>query len=660
MIPNRTARWSLFAPLALAVGLMGTTSCGDSAASGDCAQLPNACPTAGALSCSGDTIRTCEQDENSCLVWSDTTTCGPGTFCSAGGCCGDGEISGGEVCDGANVGIATCQSLSLGSGTLSCLAGCDGYNTAGCDIQQVCGNGTIEGLEQCDGDTLGTASCETAGFHTGTVSCNADCTLNTSGCYQYCGDGIRNGLEDCDGNAMGAESCASLGYYFGTLTCDATCNYSTESCFQHCGDGIINGTEECDGNDLAGQDCFDFGHYSGSLSCDADCNIDTSTCAGICGDGVRNGFEACDGNDFATATCAGFGFAGGSLTCDASTCTIDTDSCDICITGQYNCYGNTVQYCDTTGASNQWANTATVCSAAAGQACDPINGNCRTLPVTGTAAVTGTYYQYAVFLSSSSAFLGGCDVGSLGDHLFVNRGAWYADGSILDVYKITLLDSDGDGLLEPNQHPSNPYDTGPIEQRVLEYVTSYNVAALGMVHRSENVPVGDRTYLIAGGTSPGTIFEYIFATGQTNVVGDAGINVDLGFLGLGHSDGVFYSGRETNRIVYSFHAPSSEWVAEFIYPSLAGGHFDGLEVVTSPSTGIQYVYVSDMTSDYLGQYRKSTMTGEWIQENVFQYTGTVNYVEGIGFGTLNHFWITGDGGNLYEIGGGDLSTYLDP
>lgn len=46
----------------------------------------------------------------------------------------------------------------------------------------VCGNGTIEWPEECDGGNLGGASCESLGYKRGTLACNADCTLETSDC----------------------------------------------------------------------------------------------------------------------------------------------------------------------------------------------------------------------------------------------------------------------------------------------------------------------------------------------------------------------------------------------------------------------------------------------------------------------------------------------
>jgi hypothetical protein len=46
----------------------------------------------------------------------------------------------------------------------------------------VCGNGTIEGSEQCDGASLGGATCVTLGYGAGTLSCSSLCRYDTSGC----------------------------------------------------------------------------------------------------------------------------------------------------------------------------------------------------------------------------------------------------------------------------------------------------------------------------------------------------------------------------------------------------------------------------------------------------------------------------------------------
>lgn len=272
-------------------------------------------------------------------------------------------------------------------------------------------------------------------------------------------------------------------------------------------------------------------------------------------------------------------------------------------------------------------------------------------PIGGTTP-TGEYYEYANFASGSgNVYKGGGDVDAFGNRLYVNR-----DGNWLDVYDVTLLDTDGDGVFEPDQHPDNPNATGPKEARTLTYVTSYNVSALDTPTIGEIYAASDRVYFLAEGNAG--IKEYVFATGVTNtVVSSPGVN--LSHLGYDDVNDVWYASNEQARKVYSWSG--SAWVEEFEYPNLTGGHMDGLEVVTDPTTNIPYVYVSDMTSDYLGQYRYDTATSAWVQENLFEYDGTGGYVEGMGFGALGHFWSTtgfANYGNLYEIGGGDLGGYV--
>lgn len=47
-----------------------------------------------------------------------------------------------------------------------------------------CNNGILESGEACDTTNLGGMTCLALGFMSGTVSCNEDCTLNASACFQ--------------------------------------------------------------------------------------------------------------------------------------------------------------------------------------------------------------------------------------------------------------------------------------------------------------------------------------------------------------------------------------------------------------------------------------------------------------------------------------------
>jgi hypothetical protein len=63
--------------------------------------------------------------------------------------------------------------------------------TGGGGVSQppVCGNNVKESGESCDGNDLGGQSCQSQGFAGGTLSCNGDCSFNTSGCFLCLGPG---------------------------------------------------------------------------------------------------------------------------------------------------------------------------------------------------------------------------------------------------------------------------------------------------------------------------------------------------------------------------------------------------------------------------------------------------------------------------------------
>ncbi len=355
--------------------------------------------------------------------------------------------------------------------------------------------------------------------------------------------------------------------------------------------------------------------------------------------------------DDVAITCDADGKTANEQDCGDEVCLPGT-GCVLCLAGQFSCHGNEVLSCNT-GPPLQWDVIATCDPLAA--ACNPTQGACVPLTPTGGTTPTGTYYQYARFLTASSAFLGGCDVDSYQDLIYVNR-----DGAHLDAYSVELLDSDGDGEFEPNQHPDNPDDPGPIEERVLTLVQTYDVPELGPINRSEIYALADRVYFLDYDI-PGKVFMYVFGTGVVSTAVDGPPTAAFPMLGHDETDGTWFASLHYERQVFSYHAPTQAWVAEFKYPDLSGDHMDGIEVVTDPNTGMAYVYVTDMTSDFLGQYRRDR-GGGWVQENLFEYAGTADHVEGMGFGALNHFWATGwdPPDVLYEIGGGDLAKFTEP
>ena len=200
--------------------------------------------------------------------------------------CGDGAVEGDEDCDDAGE-SATCDDdctlATCGDGVVNITAAeqCDeGGESATCDVDctaATCGDGVFNAAagELCDEGGA-------------TALCDADCTLGE------CGDGVIN--------AAAGEACDDAGESAG---CNLDCSLVT------CGDGITNLA--------AGEACDDAGESAG---CNLDCSLAT------CGDGLTNATagEACDGTELGGATCQTQGFLVGTLACSPG-CTYDTGSC---------------------------------------------------------------------------------------------------------------------------------------------------------------------------------------------------------------------------------------------------------------------------------------------------------------------------------------------
>ncbi len=255
--------------------------------------------------------------------------------------CGDGQLVGDEACDGANLDQKTCESLNYHAGTLVCASDCT-LDTSDCEAAGRCGDGSIQGGfgEVCDGAELAGATCESLGYHGGTLACASDClSFNLTSCEAQgrCGDALiqTNHGEVCDGTLFGGETCVTQGYYGGTLACSSNCLFlDLTSCAEtgQCGDGLIQVAfgEVCDGAQLNGQTCEGRGYYGGTLACNANCQgFNEGQCLGRCGDGVvqtANG-EQCEGSDVGGQTCAGLGFYEGTLACNPATCRFVTTNC---------------------------------------------------------------------------------------------------------------------------------------------------------------------------------------------------------------------------------------------------------------------------------------------------------------------------------------------
>ena len=117
----------------------------------------------------------------------------------------------------------------------------------------------------------------------------------------------------------------------------------------------------------------------------------------------------------------------------------------------------------------------------------------------------------------------------------------------------------------------------------------------------------------------------------------------------------------TGRTLFKWNGLS--WIEQFAYPDLGSSpsylwHHDGLEIVND------YLYASDMAIDKIIQYaldNSGNVINPSSPDNIFGYTQTPSkHVEGMGFGSNRHFWISSwEDRSIYELGGNELMGYLD-
>jgi cysteine-rich repeat protein len=119
--------------------------------------------------------------------------------------------------------------------------------------QSTCGNGVLDGTEQCDDGNLESGDgcsriCQ--------IESNYDCPQAGQPCRNLavCGNGVVTSDESCDdGNTQSSDGCSAD---CKTVESGWQCRVPGKPCTPKCGDGILSGSEACDdGNSTSGDGC---------------------------------------------------------------------------------------------------------------------------------------------------------------------------------------------------------------------------------------------------------------------------------------------------------------------------------------------------------------------------------------------------------------------
>ena len=233
---------------------------------------------------------------------------------------------------------------------------------------------------------------------------------------------------------------------------------------------------------------------------------------------------------------------------------------------------------------------------------------------------------------------------------------YFLSGTTGYKVKVWITDGDGDGKIEPRQHPNHYLEEfrGPIEPRHFEIVSSADLTgytAGSESHTEEFYVDSSGVYL---GAYPYGIHKWDH---NWNYIGKIANPPPERTESLAYNpaENVWYAGGR-HRTIYELRDTDNDgsfldenWVAIFTYPDYGGDHHDGLEYVGG------YLWISDMTSDVIGKWQYNTTTRKWEEVKRFTYTEP-GYVEGMGFGPNDHFWCTtchtpgGTDSYIYELG----------
>ena len=152
-----------------------------------------------------------------------------------------------------------------------------------------CGDGEIDDDEQCDGRDLGGASCESLGVGRGVLSCAGDCTFDTSLCEDDAGDCCEaNGSPSCEDVTCESIVCAADASCCDTEWTQSCADLATASC-PICGE--LGEGDCCATNASPG--CADL--TCQQIVCASDPACCTNVWSQACADAAAASCAVCDG-----------------------------------------------------------------------------------------------------------------------------------------------------------------------------------------------------------------------------------------------------------------------------------------------------------------------------------------------------------------------------
>ena len=273
-----------------------------------------------------------------------------------------------------------------------------------------------------------------------------------------------------------------------------------------------------------------------------------------------------------------------------------------------------------------------------------------------SSAHADDYFVYSTFdppeagysMDSAGSYVEDYGVpGTWGDEI---QYVYFTAGSVGYKYKVWVKNegsaADPTPFIDIKQHPDHydPSHIGPVEPRYFEFVSSANLSYSGS-HADEFHIDSTGVYL---GAYPYGIHKWDHDWNYVEKIANVPPERTES-LAYNPGEDVWYAGGRY-RTIYQLRDTNGDgsfldesWTSIFTHPNYGGNHHDGMEFVGG------YLWISDMTSDVIAKWGHDVPTDTWFEVGLYYYSEPA-YVEGMGFGANDHFWLTGSNNYFYELG----------